>query len=53
MQRFSFGIKHWGGFLGDDFALDENEMFHLTVTLKMFSYINSIVNVVIYYLTSK
>ena len=53
LQSFSLGFMRWSGFDPASYALDENEMLDLTMVLRMLSYVNSIVNVVIYYITSK
>ena len=50
MQSF---ITHLVIFIGIGFALNDKEMDQLSQSLRLFSYVNSIVNVFIYYITSK
>ena len=52
-MSFSQGILNWAGFDKFSFALSPSEMAILTAFLRMFAYVNSIVNVFIYYITSK
>ena len=53
LMSFSLGFLWWSGTDPSDYALNGKEMSQLTAFLRIFSYINSIVNVVIYYITSK
>ena len=53
LMSFFLGFLWWSGYDKSDYALSGEEMSQLTAFLRMFSYINSIVNVVIYYITSK
>ena len=53
LQSFSLGLMWWSGTNPADFALDLNGMTQLRAFLRICSYFNSIVNVIIYYLTSK
>ena len=51
LMSFSLGFMRWSGVKQS--ALSDSELSHLLLFLRMFSYVNSIVNVVIYYITSK
>ena len=53
MMSFSVGLLQWSGLPESKFALSKENVVRLRDALKMFSYVNSIVNVVIYYITSK
>ena len=53
LQGFSLGFMRWSGKSPDDFALNDKEMGKLSVMLRIFSFLNSTVNVFIYYITSK
>ena len=53
MMSFSVGLLRWSGLSDSEFALSKENMVRLRDVLKMFSYVNSIVNVVIYYITSE
>ena len=53
LQEFSIGIMKFSGLDQSGFALEPGEMLRLGMSLRMFSYLNSIVNVFIYYITSK
>ena len=52
-QNFTLGYMRFSAVNPRDFELNFDEMFRLSTSLRMFSYMNSIVNVFIYYLTSK
>ena len=52
-QSFSLGIMQWAGLDPASFALNEKRMSDLTTAFRMFSYLNSVVNALIYHLTSK
>ena len=52
-QSFSIELMRWAGLDPSSFALDPAEMFNLRQGFRMFSYVNSIVNIFIYYVTSK
>ena len=53
LQQFSLGILEFAGLDQHGFALNGSEMARLSISLRMFSYVNSIANVFIYYITSK
>ena len=53
LQEFSIGIMRFAGLDGSKFALATDDMGRLAMTLRLFSYVNSIANVFIYYITSK
>ena len=53
LQQFSLDLILFSGLNYDDLAISRDEMIKLSNVFKMFSYVNSIVNVFIYYLTSK
>ena len=52
-MSFSLGFMRWSGTDPSNYVLDNVGMARLTMLLRMFSYVNSIVNVAIYYITSK
>ena len=53
LHNVSSGIMEFSGINPDDFALHPDDMIRLSICLRMFSYVNSIANVFIYYLASK
>ena len=53
LQNFSRGLTHWSGLDPGTIALNDFDMHRLTISLRMFSYVNSIVNALIYYATSQ
>ena len=53
LQRFSIDIMHFAGVNPASFALNRDDMARLSDSLRLFSYVNSVVNFFIYYITSK
>ena len=53
LQHFSIALLDFAGIDRSTFALNFHELSRLSTTLRLFSYVNSIANVFIYYFTSE